>query len=296
MSLHKDAATVIKSQHWIVMAVAVVASLFMTAFLVMIPVREMIMSIESMQSSLLYDADIKMTLPPNIIFILADDLSWNSINGVEGESDISFVAPGLAELSQQGIRMKNYYAQELCTPSRAALLTGRYPLSMGMQYGTVMATKSWGIPLDEVTIAQVLQETGLYSTHAIGKWHLGHHTKSYLPTSRGFDTFVGYLDGENNYFSKIDPQNTNFRDFIRSDSQCYYSYNKTDLEVYSTNLYRDLAIDIIESHDKEESSLFLYLSFQAVHSPFEDIRGNRIIPKDEIDEVIYDKIQSSVKV
>ena len=206
---------------------------------------------------------------PHIVFILADDLSWNALGGFDSESDIAFAAPGLAALAAQGIKMTNYYAQELCTPSRAALLTGRYPVSMGMQFGTVLASKPWGMPLDETTIAEgihsppppfpllvivivtsifphvhhhlhplplpqpyfsalslVLRDAGGYATHAVGKWHVGHHSASYLPTARGFNTFTGYLDGENNYFSKHDPKVEGFRDFMVSDTTCFYAYNK----------------------------------------------------------------------
>ena len=201
-------------------------------------------------------------VPPHIVFILADDLSWNALGGFDAASDIAFAASGLQTLAAQGIRMTNYYAQELCTPSRAALLTGRYPVSMGMQYGTVLASKPWGMPLDETTVAEVLRAAGGYKTHAIGKWHLGHHTANYLPTARGFDTFTGYLDGENNYFSKRDPQNLGYRDFMTSDTACYYVYNKTDVGTYSTRLYRDLAVDIIHAHDPDTAPLFMYLAFQ----------------------------------
>ena len=211
------------------------------------------------------------SVPPHIVFILADDLSWNALGGFDADSDIAFAAPGLQALATQGIRMTNYYAQELCTPSRAALLTGRYPVSMGMQYGTVLASKPWGMPLDETTVAEVLRAAGGYKTHAIGKWHLGHHTANYLPTARGFDTFTGYLDGENNYFSKRDPQNLGYRDFMTSDAACYYVYNKTDVGTYSTRLYRDLAIDVINAHDAATAPLFLYLAFQVTVA-----RSNRL--------------------
>ena len=108
-----------------------------------------------LESIFLSDANNDVTIqPPHIVFLLADDLSWNALGGFDSESDIDFAAPGLASLAAQGIKMTNYYAQELCTPSRAALLTGRYPVSMGMQYGTVLASKPWGMPLDETTIAE----------------------------------------------------------------------------------------------------------------------------------------------
>jgi arylsulfatase A-like enzyme len=76
-----------------------------------------------------------------------------------------------------------------------------------MQYGSILAVKPWGLPLEETTIAEVLSDAG-YQTHMLGKWHLGHHSAANLPTARGFDSFVGYLDGENYYFSKRDPQYT----------------------------------------------------------------------------------------
>ena len=131
--------------------------------------------------------------------------------------------------------MTNYYAQEVCTPSRAALLTGRYPLTTGMQYGVIDTRVPWGLDLTEQTLAEVLRDAG-YKTHALGKvlmrptlaealnrprcspltpaasflisqflalsfsfssqWHLGHHTPKYLPTARGFQSFVGFLNGD----------------------------------------------------------------------------------------------------
>ena len=140
----------------------------------------------------------------------------------------------------------------------------------------------------------VLRDAGGYATHAVGKWHVGHHSASYLPTARGFNTFTGYLDGENNYFSKHDPQVEGFRDFMVSDTTCFYAYNKSDITGYSTHLYRDMAIDIIQQHDVT-LPLFLYLAFQAVHSPFEDAVGNQIIPKEYLDADVYEKILTTVK-
>ena len=140
----------------------------------------------------------------------------------------------------------------------------------------------------------VLRDAGGYATHAVGKWHVGHHSPNYLPTARGFQTFTGYLDGENNYFSKHDPQVIGFRDFMISDSTCFYAYNQSDITGYSTHLYRDMAIDIIQQHDVS-IPLFLYLAFQAVHSPFEDAVGNQIIPKEYVDAEVYEKIMTTVK-
>jgi arylsulfatase A-like enzyme len=125
---------------------------------------------------------------PNFVFILADDLGWNSI-GYMGY-DMSFVTPELDKLAASGIKLTNYYAMEYCNPSRAALLTGRYPLNMGMQYGTVEYDVPWGLRLEETLLPEVLKSEG-YSTYMLGKWHLGHFNERYLPTARGFDTFTG---------------------------------------------------------------------------------------------------------
>ena len=228
---------------------------------------------------------------PHIVFLLADDLGWNSI-GYE-EYDLTFATPYLSEYAAKGIIMDNYYAQEVCTPSRAALLTGRLPLTVGMQYSIVQPTASWGLPLEETTIADILQSEG-YKTHMLGKWHLGHFSPRYLPTARGFDTFLGYLNGESYYWSKRNPDHTTFIDMMTSDSTCYRPYEDEDLHTYSTFLYRDKAIEIITKHDLSEP-LFLYIGFQAVHDPFMDINHHSNgIPIEYLPDGMLAKIRSGV--
>ena len=228
----------------------------------------------------------------HIIFILADDLGWNSI-GYE-DYDLSFATPRLTSLASQGIIMENYYAQEVCTPARASLLTGRHPLSVGMQYSIIMPTTAWGLGLDEKTIAEVLGDAG-WKTHALGKWHLGHYSPRFLPTARGFDTFLGYLSGENYYWSKHNPDHDLFTDFMYSDKDCYTPYEEDDIHTYSTFLYRDKAISIIQDHNDTESSLFIYLAFQAVHDPFMDkSHYQKGIPKEYLSDGVYDQIRSEV--
>jgi len=164
---------------------------------------------------------------PNIIFVLADDLGWNSLGyakGIDGESyDFADYTPTLTKLAGKGVIMNNYYAQEVCTPSRASLLTGRYPLSMGMQYGVVEPQQTNGMSLYETTIAEVLRDAG-YKTHMLGKWHLGHHSARHLPTARGFDSYVGFLSGESYYWSKKYPKRAKFVDFMNATTDCYAGY------------------------------------------------------------------------
>ena len=173
---------------------------------------------------------------PHIIYILADDMGWNSV-GYE-DYDLAFATPTLTALAQSGVILDNFYAQEVCTPARAALLTGRYPLSIGMQYSMVQTAIPWGMDLKETTLANVLAGDE-YSTHALGKWHLGHYTPRFLPTARGFDTFFGFLNGESYYWSKRNPDHTVFHDIIYMDQDCYAPYKDEDMHDYSTFLYRD---------------------------------------------------------
>jgi hypothetical protein len=232
------------------------------------------------------------SLRPNIIFILADDLGWNSM-GYE-DYDLDFVTPYLTDFATNGLKLTSYYAQEVCTPSRAAFLTGRYPLSIGMQYGVVQTDTPWGLNLNETTIAEVLSDSG-YATHMLGKWHLGHHSPRFLPTARGFDSFTGYVDGDNYYYSKRNPTKDTFFDFMSSDQNCYYSYDNPDMHNYSTHFYRDNAIEIIEQHDTSVP-LFLYLAFQAVHDPFQDVTDLREVAPEFIPDDVYDEIMDTVVV
>ena len=110
---------------------------------------------------------------PNLVFILADDLGYNSLS--------QEVSPFLSTLKGNSINLSNYYAQEVCTPSRMSLLTGRYPLTLGWQYGAQEASETGGLPLDETTIAEVLQLQG-YTTFMMGKWNAGNSSPRYLPT------------------------------------------------------------------------------------------------------------------
>ena len=240
------------------------------------------------------DADsFYTTSQPNIIFILADDLGYQSMG--YNAQDIDFATPHLTALARRGIILDNYYAQEVCTPSRSALLTGRYPLTNGMQYSIIQPTTSYGLSLDEVLLPEVLRDNG-YDTYAVGKWHLGHFSPRLLPTARGFDYFLGYNSGEGYYWSKKNPDHKLFTDMLESDAHCYAPYEAEDLHTYSTHLYRDKAIDIIMEQDTSRP-FFLYLPFQAVHDPFSDYKHfTGGIPTEYLPEGFYDLIHDNTSV
>lgn len=107
---------------------------------------------------------------PNFIFFLADDLAWNSI-GYESD-DLASMSPFMTKLAAKGIKMSNYYSAELCVPGRASLLTGRYPLSMGIQYDDTSLKEAWGLNLSETLLPAILKDNG-YTTYMLGKWDLG---------------------------------------------------------------------------------------------------------------------------
>jgi arylsulfatase A-like enzyme len=135
---------------------------------------------------------------PNILFILADDLGSHDVSWRGSE----IKTPNLDQLAFSGARLEQFYVQPVCSPTRAALLTGRYPMRHGLQVGVVRPWAPYGLPLDERTLPQALREAG-FTTAIFGKWHLGHHTPEFLPTRRGFDHQYGHYNGALDYFTHV---------------------------------------------------------------------------------------------
>lgn len=124
---------------------------------------------------------------PNIVLILADDLGYGDL-GAFGARAIR--TPNIDRLAAEGARLTNFYASaNVCTPSRAGLLTGRYPIRTGLARDVIRQTDTHGLPLSEITIAEALKPD--YATALIGKWHLGHVAPFWPPTQHGFDLFHG---------------------------------------------------------------------------------------------------------
>jgi arylsulfatase A-like enzyme len=190
---------------------------------------------------------------PNIVYIVADDLGWKDV-GFHG-SDIK--TPTIDKLAEGGVRLEQFYAQPLCTPSRAALMTGRYPLRYGLQTGVILASDTYGLATDEWLMSQALKAAG-YKTAIVGKWHLGHAKREFWPRQRGFDYQYGPLLGEIDYFTH---QEHGVTDWFRN--------NKLVKEPgYVTTLLGKDAAKLISEHDTR-TPLFLYLAFTAPHSPYQ---------------------------
>nr|XP_006817134.1 PREDICTED: arylsulfatase B-like [Saccoglossus kowalevskii] len=205
---------------------------------------------------------------PHIIFILADDLGWDDV-GYHGSV---MKTPYIDALAAEGVTLENYYMPSLCTPSRSVLLTGRYEIHTGLQHGTILMMQPLCLPLDEITLPQKLKEEG-YDTHMVGKWHLGFYRKECLPNNRGFDSFLGFYQAMGDHFYhniSASPGHFNGFDFRRNNDVVADQYAGK----YSTHI-----------------PLFLYLSFQAVHTPLQVPSRyaelyNDLIPNDE-DRRIY---------
>ena len=188
---------------------------------------------------------------PNIVFILADDL---------GTYDVSWrgspiQTPNMDKLALSGARFEQFYVQPVCSPTRAALMTGRYPMRHGLQVGVVRPWAQYGLPLEERTLPQALREIG-YETAICGKWHLGHFRREYLPTQRGFDHQYGHYNGALDYFTHIRDGGL---DWHRDDKVCRD-------EGYTTHLIAREAVRLIRERDRKKP-LFLYVAFNAVHAP-----------------------------
>jgi arylsulfatase A-like enzyme len=128
---------------------------------------------------------------PNIVYILADDLGWKDVGFHEGK----IPTPNLDKLAAGGAILNTFYAQPFSSQTRAALITGRYPMRYGLQTMSILPASRFGLPTEERTLAQALKESG-YKTALLGKWQLGHAKPEFWPTKRGFDYFYGTLTGE----------------------------------------------------------------------------------------------------
>jgi arylsulfatase A-like enzyme len=198
---------------------------------------------------------------PDIVYIVADDLGWKDV-GFHG-SDIR--TPSLDKLAAGGARLEQFYAQPMCTPTRACLMTGRYPFRYGRQTAVIPSAHTYGLPTDEWLLPQALKEEG-YATAIVGKWHLGHADPKYWPRQRGFDYQYGPLIGELDYFTH---KQHGVTDWFRNNK-------RVKEKGYTTTLLGQDAMRLIAKHDPAVP-LYLYLTFNAPHTPYQ-------APKEYLDQ------------
>ena len=188
--------------------------------------------------------------PPNVVFLLADDLGWADIGFHESDT----VTPNIDQLAAGGVRLSQHYVWPTCSPTRVALLTGREPSRFGVL--TPLADDG-RLPPDTVTLPLALRDRG-YTTHIAGKWHIGSPPK-YRPLLFGFDTSYGYFRGQ------IDP----YTHLYKFGNRTWHRNDKLiDEEGHATDLIANEAIRVIRSpHDKP---YFLYVAFSVPHYPLSE--------------------------
>jgi arylsulfatase A-like enzyme len=215
---------------------------------------------------------------PNIILIMADDLGYGDIE-CYGSQKIR--TPNIDALAKGGLKFTDYHSNcPVCSPTRAALLTGRYQQRCGIE-GVVTAARHrhTGMSLEEVTFAEVLKKRG-YATGIFGKWHVG-YSAEFNPARQGFDEFIGYVSGNVDYHSHIDQ--ADFDDWWKN-------LHKVPEEGYCTDLITKHGVDFIERHKDEP--FCLYLPHEAPHYPYqgrkdppERLSGGRKGKKTKGDEI-----------
>ena len=191
---------------------------------------------------------------PNILHIVADDLGWKDV-GFNGCTDIK--TPNLDRLANSGARFTQFYVQNMCTPTRAALMTGRYPFRYGLQTIVIPTAAGYGLDTNEWLMPQCLAEAG-YKTAIIGKWHLGHADRKYWPRQRGFDYQYGAMIGELDYFTHGEH---GVLDWFRDNKPVHE-------KGYTTTLIGDDAVKYINAQDGQKP-FYLYLTFNAPHTPYQ---------------------------
>lgn len=191
--------------------------------------------------------------PSHIVIFLADDLGYADVSYHGGD----IPTPHIDALARGGVHFTHFYAEALCTPSRAALLTGRFPFRMGLQEGVISPWDRHALPSEERTLAEALRDHG-YRCAIVGKWHLGRYARTDLPDRHGFDHHYGcYTDGCDYYTHRA----WDALDWFRNTEPVEESG-------YATDLLAAEAVALIEEHDPT-TPLFLYLPFTAPHTPLQ---------------------------
>jgi arylsulfatase A-like enzyme len=204
------------------------------------------------------------TAQPNIIHIVADDLGWQDV-GFNGCKDIK--TPNLEALAAAGAKFNQFYVQPMCTPTRAALMTGRYPYRYGLQTAVIPSVSGYGLDTTEWLMPQCLKEAG-YKTAIIGKWHLGHADKKYWPKQRGFDYQYGAMIGELDYFTH---EEHGVVDWFRDNEQ-------VNEKGYTTTLLGNDAVKYINAQDAKKP-FYLYLTFMRRTHPTRRRRNTLIVTR-----------------
>ena len=207
-------------------------------------------------------ADSLSSKRPNIIVMVADDLGWADVGFHGGDID----TPALDRLANEGMQLDRFYTTPICSPTRAALMTGRDPMRLGVAYATIKPWDNFGVNPAEHFMPESFLASG-YQTAMIGKWHLGHAQQSYHPNQRGFEYFYGHLHTEVGYFPPFASQGG--KDLQRNGQSIDIKNDpENPQQNYETYLLANEATQYIRLRDKDKP-FFIYMPFLAPHTPLE---------------------------
>jgi len=215
---------------------------------------------------------------PNIIFMFGDDVGYNDVEFTSDDltqPSASTKTPHMNELAtKEGLILKNYYVQRMCSPSRASFLSGRYSFRYGLSTHLLEADIKVSLTRQVSLISEEFLAAG-YATHAIGKWHLGFQSWEYAPTYRGFETFYGYLNSWADYYTSqynvwVDDIEEIYYDLRENEEAVMLSGSDSDNPVdFSMYRFRDHAIRVIEQSVHDDRPFFMYVAWQSNHFPSE---------------------------
>ena len=191
---------------------------------------------------------------PNVLMIVADDLGFADV----GFNGGTIPTPNLDRLASTGVNLTGFRAAPICSPTRAGLMTGRWPLRFGMMRAVVPPWSKYGLPAGEKTIPELLAPAGYDQRGLTGKWHLGHARREFLPLAHGFTSFYGHYNGALDYFTHERDGET---DWHRGDQTVKEPGYSTDL------IGAEAARFVREASD--EKPWLLYMPLNAPHSPMQ---------------------------
>eukprot|EP00037_Helgoeca_nana_P029573 m.354548 g.354548 ORF g.354548 m.354548 type:complete len:293 (+) comp28002_c0_seq24:18-896(+) len=205
---------------------------------------------------------------PSIVFIVSDDLGYNDVS-FHGSTQIP--TPNLDGLAHSGAILSHYFVQPVCSPTRATFATGRHVIHTGVY--DPMNGGSGDLSLNFSLWSNGFQKLG-YSTHAIGKWHIGMSSWRFTPLERGFGTYYGYLGGGEDYWTHVDGGAIELfdgRDPV-TNASCAETkggnINSCPIRYYSADLFTERAVRVINDAATEEAPFFLYLAYQSVRGQY----------------------------
>jgi arylsulfatase A-like enzyme len=220
------------------------------------PIRIIVSKAVSLALVVCTNAFAAPTELPNIVIIMPDDL---------GSRDVSFrggaiATPHIDRIAAEGVTFDRFYTAPVCSPTRAGLMTGRYPIRFGLMRAVIAAWRDFGLDTNEVTLAEVLAKAGYTHRAIFGKWHLGHHKKRWHPLRRGFTEFKGY-NAAIDFFTH--------ENIFLGERDWWHDYDSVDEPGYLTDLHAEHTVQFINAHAKEDAPFFAYVPFSAPHSPLQ---------------------------